>query len=100
MAEERRPKTPTGTYITVYDNCFRIPGFEVDDKFFMKDDELYGQYPLYSAPSPPTTVTTFKLKNDGSDLTPGITAIKDKNQPFKKFAGFSKPIHEKLDGSW
>ncbi|CAG9861770.1 unnamed protein product [Phyllotreta striolata] len=100
IAKERTPEKPTGTYVTNYDCYHRIPGFHPDDKFYMKENELYGKYPLYSTRPPITTVTSFKLKRNADDLSPGITRVFDKNNPFRKCSGFSKPVHEKLDGSW
>ncbi|XP_057657867.1 uncharacterized protein LOC130894870 [Diorhabda carinulata] len=86
---------PPGDYVTVYNRYFRKDGFEPDDEFYTRNEDLYKKYPLYS--SPPTTYASFKLKQSIGDKPQGITPTIYNNHPFRKCGQFSKPIQEVLD---
>ncbi|CAH2006450.1 unnamed protein product [Acanthoscelides obtectus] len=85
----------TVDYCTEYDGNFNGSGFQVRDKVYEADQEIYKKYPLYS--STPTSFYSFKLSKDPRRLLAGHTLSNDPLQPFKKCAGFSKPMNDKLD---
>ncbi|XP_072383276.1 uncharacterized protein [Diabrotica undecimpunctata] len=98
VTDEAKPPALTGDYDSVYNRFFRKDGFEPDDEFYTRNEELYKKYPLYS--SLPTTFTSFKLKQDKNKKPDGVTPTIYNNQPFRKCGQFSKPISEVLDNRY
>ncbi|VEN48667.1 unnamed protein product [Callosobruchus maculatus] len=82
-------------YCTEYDGNFNGSGFQVRDRIYEADQDIYKKYPLYR--STPTSFYSFKLSKDPRGLLAGHTLSTDPLQPFKKCAGFSKPMIDKLD---
>lgn len=94
---EECQKPPTiEEYCTEYDRTFYIKDYNVDDEFFKRENEMNKKYPLYS--SIPTSYYSYKLvKQHPKEILHGFTTVHDNNNPFRKWAKFSKPIHEDLD---
>nr|CAH7722124.1 unnamed protein product [Callosobruchus chinensis] len=85
----------TVDYCTEYDGNFNGSGFQVSDRIYEAGEDTYKKYPLYK--STPTSFYSFRLSKDPRGPLAGHTLTTDPLQPFKKCAGFSKPMSDKLD---
>lgn len=95
VLREQNPKPEIEDYCTEYDSNFQSENFVSNEESFLENKEEYLKYPLYSSPA--TSYYSFNLKKRPQEVLHGHTKTTDPQNPFRKCAGFSKPIHEVLD---